>query len=154
MSEEMNSVAGYLSSGDLASAKESIRAELDKRAVQAKTSVKEELVGSMFCESALKKNTSLGEVTIDSDKGTAKLKIGSASGDGLLKAAADFAAFIDGLTKHNYSAKLEGSNTVVISSGGSSLYDLALGGGYLVFNGDFSISDVDYFKKNAKLPKF
>ena len=147
-------IAKHLASGDLSSAKESIRAELDKRKEEAKTSVKEELVSSMFCESVLKKNTSLGEVTIDSDKGTAKLKVGNASGEELLKLAADFAAFVDGLSKHNYSAKLEGNSTVVIYSGGGSLYDLALGGGYLVFSGDFKTSDVDYFKKNSKLPKF
>lgn len=143
-------VIELMGEGNLATAEDLIKTELDERAASAKDLIKRTLVGSVLESEVVGAVKDLGSVTLDARRGQIRLEV-SGVREAVEKCAA-FAAFCDGTDASKYRGFLNESKTaVVIETEGKSVYEMPLEDDQLVNTCDVTSEDLLQFKKNGTL---
>lgn len=154
VNQRVERIVELLTEGNLATAQELLELELNERVEDVKTGVKTSFTSALL-EACVTNMTELGEVTVDTEKREAQLKVTNIN-EALEKAAA-FASWCDGVPGDaGYKASItEGAKDLVkVSIGGKDAYDMLFeeDTGSLIFSGDFSAEDLVSFKRDGKMP--
>lgn len=154
MNQRVERIGELLTEGNMAVAQELIDLELNERVETLKGGIKTQFASALL-EACATNMTDLGQITVDTSKREAQLKVENIN-EALEKAAA-FASWCDGVPGDGgYKATIaEGeTNLVKVSIGGQAAYDMLFESdtGNLVYTGDFTSGDLVHFKQNGKMP--
>lgn len=143
-------VVELMGEGNLATAEDLIKLELNERAEAAKELIKRSLVGSVLESEVSGTVKDLGQVTLDAGQGQIRLQV--ADLNEAIEKSVSFAAFCDGAEPSKYKGSLNESRTaVIIESEGKSVYEMPLEDGHLVNTCQVTSEDLLQFKKNGSL---
>jgi hypothetical protein len=154
VNQRVERITELLAEGNLAVAQELVELELNERVETVKAGIKGSFTSALL-EACVTGMTDLGEITVDTEKREAQLKVPTMN-EALEKAAA-FASWCDGVPGNSsYKATIaEGAKDLVkVSIGGKDAYDMIFESdtGSLIFSGDFTAEDLASFKREGKMP--